>query len=267
MKQWSSGNAPWHPSVLGHQVRAAHFSFVWLHVWRSSLKSILARLHQASPSNIVSMPVLEKLSRETLEAIAPYLNAKLPRHIWNSEISDHAQCFTSFSPRTKQNMSLAALVISGMEGLDAGLDRPGWRSVVFESLMDSNYLKQAKDEGYIDRKYSLRGNDLSGVLKLSLKLQNRGKIILCEPPGVWGKYPDGYSHIWNRDDLDIKVLSRAPNNFFNFWKRKIHLLIDIIHEHESVCIVSKDSFDKGDYELSLHPKTERMILLSTVIIP
>ena len=32
--------ASWHPSKLGHELRAAHYSFFWLHIYKDALISI-----------------------------------------------------------------------------------------------------------------------------------------------------------------------------------------------------------------------------------
>lgn len=264
VKNWSSGNAPWHPSVLGHAVRAAHYTFVWLQVWRSALVDLRSRFHG---STVVAMPTLEKMNKENSLIIYPYLDTALPSAVWPSDIPDNAQCFTSFSPRSKEEMSLSALVASGLEAPNSGPENPGWSYIVFESLMDSEYLPMSDMRGYLDRKITLVGNDLSGVLKLHLHLQHNGKILLCEPPAVWGEYPASIVHLWDKDNVDIKILSDTPFFTFGFGKRNKVEHFESVHAHESVCIVSKKLYQKGKYILALRARSEKHVLLSTIILP
>ena len=268
IKAWSSGNAAWHPSVLGHSLRAAHYSFVWLHVWRNAMVDIRMSLKRESSlsSPFISMPLLEKMSHEAIKEMSPYLSNKLPARLWESAIPDQARCFTSFSPRALVGMSLESLISSGLEGPDSGPDLPGWRFEVFEALMDADYLKVSKRRGYLDTKTAVFGNDLSGAITLELNLHNSGKITLCEPPAVWGKYPDGFGHVWNPDDVSINILSKAQKSFFSTGLRKTQTF-RYVHEHESDCLSSKVAYSKGSYTISLLPRSEKYILLSSVIVP
>lgn len=268
VRDWSSGNAAWHPSVLGHSLRAAHYSFVWLQVWRSAMTEIRVNLQRevTSSSAIVSMPLLEKMSREVNKEMSLYLGNTLPPRLWESSIPDQARCFTSFSPRALVGMSLESLISSGLEGPESGPDLPGWRFEVFEALMDADYLMLSKRRGYLDMKIAVYGNDLSGAITLEFKLHNSGTITICEPPAVWGKYPDGFGHIWSKDDAAMSILSMAPRPFFSIGRRRAEIFL-FVHEHESDCLTSKQFYSKGPYTLSILPRSEKNILLSSVILP
>ena len=38
--KWNSGVASWHPSELGQELRAAHYSFYWLSVYKDALQTV-----------------------------------------------------------------------------------------------------------------------------------------------------------------------------------------------------------------------------------
>lgn len=217
---------------------------------------------------LISISLLEKISYDHAAVTAPYQETKLPSPLWKSRMPDHAQCYTSFSPRAREEMSLDALIVSGMEGPDAGPDYPGWKLVVFEDIADPEFRKTAKQRGYRDEKYSVYGNDLSKALQLKLELRRKGTITLCEPPGVWGQYPDGFSHLWSDEDVNIKIESKGrKGGLFGLGRSAgAHSFLST-HDHESVCIISKEAYEAGTYTISIQARGEKNIILATVITP
>jgi hypothetical protein len=208
--------------------------------------------------------------------MTPYEYTKLPRPLWPTATPDRAQCFTSFSPRGVEDMSLASLIVGGLEGPDAGPDTPGWKFAVFEELIDAEAAGASDRRGYLDKKISVYGNDLSKTLTLQLTLSAHGKITLCEPPGVWGKYPEGFSHLWSKTDVELSIITKSSKGFLSLLKtvgRKFGpgplkpRKFKITHAHESICVISASSYAAGVYEVGVRATGASSILLSTVIVP
>jgi hypothetical protein len=41
VKNWACCSASWHPSLLGHELRAAHYSYFWLLIFKDALNGLL----------------------------------------------------------------------------------------------------------------------------------------------------------------------------------------------------------------------------------
>lgn len=289
---WGVGVRSWHPSLHGHALRAAHYTYVWLSVWKSALKGLEKRIllehHETgsktpasgsgnTPADVlVSMPTLEKLHREASIAVLGLAKASetLPAPIWPTELADDVQCFTDFEPRERPGSSLASLVTSGLDGKVTRAPKSsggsGWKSVVFEMLMDPDGVRSAKLKGYKDWKNIIYGNNESGALTLEVPLKKRGKIFLCESPGIWNKIPADFAHIWDAKP-DIRMVSISGNkpavSKKSLFKKSDGALSVVRAKEGDICVVSKDTISPGTYYLTIKPKTHQNIMLATIVAP
>jgi hypothetical protein len=271
----------WHPSVKGHAVRAAHYSFVWLHVWRSALKNLERKLHATHGSAthlknsnsadeiIISMPTLEEVSRVT-ESELKKLSGKeedLPPPMYVSDISDGISCFTEYEPRAKRSWSISSLVVSGLKLPEGWV---GWKIDNIDRLVDPNLIVAANAKGYLDQKNMVYGNSESGVLVLKITVKKMGRVFLCESPGVWGKLPADFGHIWD-SNVDIKVEPlQKKKSFINFGGDNKPYPFNPVREdlHDSnVCVKSADQLPAGSYNLRIKSKTSKYIMLGNVLVP
>jgi hypothetical protein len=107
IKSWSEGAASWHPSVIGHRLRAAHHSYFWL----ISLRDAIQELIRSIPVKTLAVAVKESavhLDRFYAANIVP----PVPLH--PAPFLDNTQCFTNYEPRHVRNSSLTALIGSGV---------------------------------------------------------------------------------------------------------------------------------------------------------
>ena len=96
-----------HPSILGHELRAAHHSFFWLLVLKDALRSLLA-IDNAEDH-------FAKLKKRIYEA---HKHSYKPA-LMSSNYSETLQCFTTSEPIYDMQLNLAGLVITSPYNKDA----------------------------------------------------------------------------------------------------------------------------------------------------
>ena len=103
IKTWMDGAASWHPSVIGHRVRAAHHAYFWLQIYREAVQEILwskralSALHKDVQHHLDHnyKPMSEKAA-----SVTPFV--------------DNVTCYTDYEPRAVREASLKDMVISGL---------------------------------------------------------------------------------------------------------------------------------------------------------
>jgi hypothetical protein len=114
IEDWQGNAARWHPSVLGHQMRGAQYSVVWLSIFAEALEAVDVHLHNIIASN--SSNNSQDFQKLILKAVSSNLNAmqsssssvaySLPPPIHATNITDKIQCFTDYEPRYHSISSL-----------------------------------------------------------------------------------------------------------------------------------------------------------------
>eukprot|EP00602_Paraphysomonas_sp_CaronLab_P001966 CAMPEP_0185021022 /NCGR_PEP_ID=MMETSP1103-20130426/3684_1 /TAXON_ID=36769 /ORGANISM="Paraphysomonas bandaiensis, Strain Caron Lab Isolate" /LENGTH=466 /DNA_ID=CAMNT_0027552295 /DNA_START=242 /DNA_END=1639 /DNA_ORIENTATION=+ len=198
---WGCCSAPWHPSKLGHELRAAHFSFFWLLIFKDAINTILSHSDQ-------NLEGFQALVEKHIKAEVHHIP---PAPIYPSPYNG-VQCYTSFQPRANDDFSLEGLVLRNNDG------SKGFELAIFEMLTDPNIIKKAKSQGYRDFKYMLYGNKESGPLSLSAKVTAPGNSFICQPPGNWGKVPKGFKNFWECDTEFYLTENVKDKDSFSFKK-------------------------------------------------
>ena len=173
---WGCCAASWHPSKLGHQLRAAHYSYFWLLIFKDAINSVEKLLGSEGSVAAALAKVQKHFSRETKHMPAAALNP--------SKFSDAMRCLTTYEPRADPEAHLADHVIPA--------DNSKWERQILEYFMEKQVIAKAKMQGYKDFKYMLYGNKESGPLSFKITVKKRGAVFVCQPPGVWGRLPDGF---------------------------------------------------------------------------
>jgi len=197
IKEWMKGAVSWHPSVVGHRMRAAHHAFFWLLNFREALRS------------------LEKLVKEGVshDAIVKDLDTKIdhwmhkhtfppsPVNANVAHIPDNAQCYTDMVPRAEVSKSISDTVVGGL--FKAGtletteFNKGAWGTIVQEMVNQRNAIAKGMSKGQQDFKFMLYGDKDAGPLSMLLNINPRGapgKAYVCECIGNWGKMPPGFCH-------------------------------------------------------------------------
>lgn len=174
IKEWMKGAASWHPSVIGHRLRASHHAYFWLLVWHEALREVagLAALRSAEA-------VLKDVTRH-LAALYPPLRPAVHK----SAVVDDMKCYTDYEPRSVQEVSLRARVLSGLaaDGGEAAA-AVGWRFVIYENLVDKKLVENSLRMGYLDFKKLLYGDAAAGPLSLDLPISKDGPVSAVPPCG------------------------------------------------------------------------------------
>jgi hypothetical protein len=257
---WGCCSAPWHPSTLGHEVRAHHHAFFWLLIYKDALSDLILKFESAD-ANIQHM---HDIVQKHIKAESHHVP---PMAIHESMYSDNMRCFTSFQPRADNSLSLEALVVASGDG------KPGFQMDIFEQLTDPNIVIKAKERGYKDFKYMLYGNQESGSLSLKITINAAGKSFICQPPGNWGALPPGFKNFWEcgtkmyltENVADVKNFVFNPNAG-NTKELKYNQRFPE-DAQMNLCVDFEDSLPLGNHVLTVVPTTSDKIPIAYLILP
>eukprot|EP00598_Pedospumella_elongata_P005182 CAMPEP_0184974064 /NCGR_PEP_ID=MMETSP1098-20130426/5635_1 /TAXON_ID=89044 /ORGANISM="Spumella elongata, Strain CCAP 955/1" /LENGTH=444 /DNA_ID=CAMNT_0027496585 /DNA_START=51 /DNA_END=1382 /DNA_ORIENTATION=+ len=168
IKTWMEGAASWHPSVIGHRMRAAHHAYFWLLNWGEAVAELKALL-----SHRVLIAVEKDVNHRLDKLLTPMGPAK-----HKSDFPDEAQCYTDYEPRPVREASLKARVVSGLAADDktaattaaGAVSAGGWKHMIYEDIVDHNLVLRSLKMEYRDFKYLLHGDKDAGPLSLALDL-------------------------------------------------------------------------------------------------
>lgn len=303
--KWKGRNVMWHPSRLGHQLRAAHISFFWLSILSDVLNNITSAISTAAKgSNVQSdssalLNYKEELCRRINHssnncAASIIMKGKndvklnitdiIPRFHHDTNVSDGVRCYTEYKPRPESMLiktSLKSLVVSDNVFpplRDASIIQSssrGWAEIVFEYIFMPNLANHSSAMGYLDYKVILYGNNNSRPLVLYITINSPGKIFLCDVPYVPPKWQTLLHEKLSLSNvtLFIKRESNLKPDFIAKTKKVSFNRIDFAevkyfsHHNDERCIQSHSIFSPGNYYFSIVPTTEKHVIISTLILP
>jgi hypothetical protein len=170
LKSWQCCSASWHPSLLGHEIRAAHYSYFWLLIYKEALQAVKKKLTEEKNIKLA----IQKLQKHReLKYILP------PEVMYKTDFSDNMQCLTTFMPRADPDSDFLQFIIKN------GDERPPFKREIIENFMDEGIVKKATKQGYKDFKYMMYGNIESSPLSLTINVAKAGIAFMCSPPGNW----------------------------------------------------------------------------------
>lgn len=254
---WGCCSRSWHPSLLGHQLRAAHFAFFWLLIYKDALvelrkngsEMLLKELHDAKKH------IDHELKHIPTKAIFDPMG-----------FSDNMQCYTTFQPLGDPSLDMFKIVIPSGEG------KNGFKNIIFEELTSPEIIKKAKASGYLDFKHLLYGNIDSGVLSFNITVQKVGVAFLCQPCGNWGKLPNGFKYFWEigTQIYLTKDIAAIPEGQFNFSPEKatnLKYTNRAPKDSQTICVDFEMQFPAGQHILTIVPTTKDNIMVSYLLLP
>ena len=114
------------------------------------------------------------------------------RPLFESPYSDNMQCLTSFHPIADPNANLEKILIKN----NLTPELQAFKKIIFEDLLEKGIATRARERGYKDYKYMFYGNNQSIPLSMKITINQVGVSFICQPPGVWGRYPSGFKSMW-----------------------------------------------------------------------
>lgn len=259
--KWGDGVASWHPSRSGHALRANHYAYVWLTAYKLALQKVQAAYKKGD--KIVDMLKSVSGYLSTLRPVLP-----LPSPVSKTQsISDDVQCYTAFEPHQDRERTLTQRVVEGMQSSTA--TKP-WAITQLEQLLDPGIIKKSHERGYLDEKYIIYGSSANGPLSFKVTVKKLGTFYVCEAPGVWGKLPNGFAHLWESAARMFMIpVKSLPSSTFTFSK-KDHESFEVTYvrkEQDEICVHFDKVVDPGNYVLSIVATKEVNIMVSTLLIP
>ena len=184
--KWGCCSASWHPSILGHELRAGHYSFFWLSIMKDALTTILDTIKDEDAKKI------DDLFVSTMRHVHHERKYVTSRPLFESPYSDNMQCLTSFHPIADPNANLEKILIKN----NLTPELQAFKKIIFEDLLEKGIATRARERGYKDYKYMFYGNNQSIPLSMKITINQVGVSFICQPPGVWGRYPGGFKSMW-----------------------------------------------------------------------
>lgn len=259
---WGEGAASWHPSVPGHEIRAAHFSYFWLLIYKDAIETIIEEL-AGTASTTESLTVLHAKELKHIDQEHKYVPHS-PVHTMGAPfppISDKLRCYTTFDPVADLSLKLDTLVIP------SGTNKPAFTHANIDEVDHAGTIQQARQRGYKDYKVVYHGNNENDPLSLKIKIVNEGNIWMCGPAGVWGKFPNGYQQFW---EVNTEFYLSPSSSNFVFDKEKAKLF-KYVHrkpdDTQTICVDFTEPIKPGDYVLTVVPVSEKKIMIAYILLP
>jgi len=289
VSNWGSGNLAWHPSLKGHEIRADHYAYFWLLIFKDALKEIL----ESSSSSLHQL-----LQHTTHQLNSKYkYNPYSLKLMYNTVYGDNIQCLTMYKPNYDDDTKLMNMIIPSNKSIDR---REPFRKDMIESLMTLilnglNVKKLNSLKGYLDEKVGLFGNKFSSPLSILINVKKRGYVFICEPSHVRGKLPTGFKRIWNyankiylTENVGIENARNTNNNnnnnsVFIFNKNKAKNIAIMCSPYlggnesctsaqlndggRTLCARTRLEVAEGRHVLTIAPLSFENIMLSTILVP
>lgn len=246
---WHCCSRIYHPSILGHEVRAAHHSLIWLRIFYDAIETTLKQMQDISGSLHQDIPSSNTISDS----------------LFVSNVSAGSRCYTTFKPCANETMSLRSLQV-----YPSNKSKETFHHDIYENFFNKRALELAREKELKDIKYILYGNKTVEPLSLRAKVVNYGYIHVCMPEGIkmqglpkefnkfWETGTQFYltKNIWSDDNVLIN---------FDFIASNAHYLEYV--KTRDKCIRTKYEVEPGYHVLTIAPKSENYIMISFVILP
>ena len=253
---WGCCAASWHPSIKGHELRADHHAYFWLLVFRDAL---------------TKLSKIENLEK-TLQVVSKHIKSEhkhIPAQpIHKSPFNNGLTCYTTFLPIRDESLSLYNLVLP--QASSSNNNKKQFQSEIMENFVKKEIIEKAKAQGYLDFKRTLYGNNESLPLSLKLEVIHEGIVHICEPPGTWGKLPDGFTNFYK--NFASKAFLTTDITTYDNFKFDVHKsreikIIDLNKGSQYPCAELEGKLTPGKYVLTIVPMVTDSIMISYLIIP
>ncbi len=262
--EWGCCSASWHPSLKGHELRAAHHAFFWLHILKDAIKGIKDHMKAGKAIQTLYKEIELHIRKEAKHAPTA---AMYPSDYY----SDNMRCITTFEPRPWAPGDLRQYIVASGDG------KPAWTEHIFEELTDPKIIAKAKQTGYTDFKKILHGNVQNTALSIKITITGpeKGTFWLCEPPGNWGKLPRGYTTLWDGKTevyitLNVNQTALLTNTFV-FDSTQATALTYFNRNPKDSQVVCVDfhpyKVPLGSHVVTIVPKSSEQIMISTLVLP
>lgn len=259
--KWGCCSASWHPSVLGHELRAAHYAYIWIEIYQEALKDALHLIRERPKRNGKSI-TLTDVSNIVHHHILKEEHHFPEKPLYDEGYPEEIHCYTSFQPIFDQSLNIRNLVIPQLN------DRP-FEEGIMEDFIDKGIVAKARSQGYLDYKSMLYGDNSSAPLSLRVVAKSSNKIMLCQPPGNWGQLPDGFGFLWLNAQF---FLTKNVGDYqsFKFDKEKalkLSFKLPKPKDSQSVCIRFNEIAPAGNHVLTIRPTSSKKIMISYILLP
>jgi hypothetical protein len=274
--KWGCCSASWHPSVLGHELRAAHYSYFWLLILKDAIHFLIDQIENKNQG----IDDLLDLMVRHIKAENKFMPAA---SLYPTPYSEYLRCYTTFQPRTEDKYSLEQLQIlpssgtasaasassSGSGSTSGEVGSKPFELKIFEDFVDLSIAKKAKEKGYQDFKYILYGNQQS-ILNLKINVKTLSSAFVCQPPGSWGKLPDGFKNLWECE-TEFYLTKGEGGAEFIFSKDKA-MRVKYVQKYPEdsqswLCVEIEEPLPVGDHVLTIVPTTKNKIAIAYVLVP
>jgi len=117
----------------------------------------------------------------------------------------------------------------------------------------------------------LHGNKENGQLSLHIQVRKVGNSFLCQPPGNWGKLPEGFKNFWECD-TELYLTENVENkDSFVFdsshAKRLSYTQKNPKDSQTWLCVDIDDTLPIGQHVLTVVPTGEDQVSFAYLLLP
>jgi hypothetical protein len=165
---------PWHPSRLGHELRAAHYAYFWILIFKDALDSLLGLI--ATGESFV-----ERLDSDLKKHFLSEQHHLPQTPMQPSNFTDNIRCYTTLEPRFDESFALTKLIlpttVTGQVSNNQSLNIP-WKIDLYDKLdRRTDIIRGIEVNGDHDKKMILYGNKDMQPLSLYTYIKRHGKLL------------------------------------------------------------------------------------------
>ena len=281
---WECCSLHWHPSILGHEIRSAHYSFFLLMIYQDAIRAILTAVEkkeESFTSSVTTGYTFEELRDKIYNHY--HRKRKYPSEaLFPSNIPQDVQCLTSYEPIMDQKANLVHWVVDNNSP-----NAEYFVKDIFENLYNKSIVILARLSGYKDFKYGYYGNMNSKPLSIKINVKAAGTTQICIPPPLSNKYPSLIKPFWmvdakiylktnvaNWDNLSLftdgangTLVRNVTGEIFSHQIEHSKLLSYNLSDVKDVCLALREEIPIGRHVLSIMATTTDNIFVSTLLIP
>jgi hypothetical protein len=270
---WGCCSAPWHPSILGHELVASHFAYFWLLIYKDALLAVHEKIKTSKLDGVNDQALHEM--RDLVDKRIHRESYHLPATpLYPRKFNDGIRCYTTFEPRSDPEANLLSLIVRDRGQVSA--DR-SFSVTIYENVTRPEIIKMARQRGYQDFKYMIYGNNESSPLHFLVKIQRQGHVFICQPPSDWERHPPGFGNLWDLQPtiwLTQHVDSHVMSEGFELYERSKQTRIlsylrssPSLESLERICIESDEMLLPGQHILTIRPKDIGYVMISYLLLP
>ena len=274
--------ASWHPGPGGHRLRAHILGYHYLNLLNEALAEVHGAMEmdaQQSQAQAEEETKDKATSNSNLQSVLAAAKAMqdaatnnplpTPTYCQKEYCEFPTSSAITYEPRVGVQSSLINRLVKPTKPiinpspptLD-GASNDHWHVQLFEADHDAVSLSQSLNFGYLDMKYVLQGNKAADLLELEVVTQRENSLVLCQPPGVFGRMPEDFVPL-GKEHAEVKV----DGVVVSLIEDKDWYIAQEMRSSSGICFFTEEKIKPGKHSVQVRNINEegKYITLSAMI--